>query len=427
MAKKMPPLSSRGLGSFLLILMVCSVLPVALIISLGVGIPFIFAVFVGYLAQLIVWGAMALRWKIYPKDPWIVIAAIYAILQSLTLGTVVLAQGTYEIMDLAGVFAKIVGILLFAGMMQALHPSEREIEKFLKGFLVLTFLALIFALIIDSDDLLNISNVSSSYELVVSSFFANRNQFGSFLFVSLVAHALYLNGRKLKLWNIMFFCFQVVFLTLTMSRGSFLAMVLFAGSFALFNLKRRPKYFVLFMGTIVTFAVVLLNTQVGATLQQLLFRTESGVSGRDVIWNYGTAIWLDYGVLFGTGTFRGVQLAQELGMGVSEFHSWIIDTLVSGGVFELFLLLIILGKVWFDLAKSGLDNYRRFVLYSAGIGILGLSFVESISIFTMGFVGTMYSIFLVSLPILYANLSLKRAQLDEKRESLRIPSFSSRQ
>lgn len=93
-----------------------------------------------------------------------------------------------------------------------------------------------------------------------------------------------------------------------------------------------------------------------------------------------------------------------------EFHSFFVETLVGGGIAELVVMMLILGLVWRKVVRSHLDSGRRHVLYASAVGVAGLACVESVSFFTVGLVGTLFTIFFVSLPLLYANLSLTDAQ-----------------
>src|SRR5699024_3342317 len=89
----------------------------------------------------------------------------------------------------------------------------------------------------------------------------------------------------------------------------------------------------------------------------------------------------------------------------SDFHSFLIETLVSGGLAELLFLLAVLALVWTQVAKSSLDSRRRHVLFASAAGVAGLSCVESVSLFTIGLVGTIFTIFFISLPLLCAELA----------------------
>ena len=171
--------------------------------------------------------------------------------------------GTYDVLDLLGAAAGIIGILVFAGLVQALHPSETDLHTFLGGFLWLTFIAIIVNFVQHASDIPLMFSADSSYQFEFASFFANRNQFGYFLFLGLVAHMLYLHGRRCRVHNIGLFALQIASLLLTMSRGSIAASVIFLTVFAVLRLRTKPKYFASFLAVSGIGAAVVVTTGVG--------------------------------------------------------------------------------------------------------------------------------------------------------------------
>lgn len=396
--------TQRGTGVIFLLLVIVAILPVAAVFTVGLPMFINAAVAGGYLIQLALVGFVALHWRVQPRDPWIWLALLYGILQALTLVFAVVQHGSFPLMDLVNAGSKIIGVIVYAGMAQALVPSEKEMRRFLVGFLWLTASAIIVNLLLNAADFSNLFTVNSSYELDFSSFFANRNQFGYFLFLSILAHTLYLHDKKPRLLNIILMAAQVASLLLTMSRGALLALLLFVVSFAVFQFRERARFLLSFIAGGVIFVLAARHFGFGTIFTDLVIRPDAGLSGRNDIWGIGLEVWLSHNIVFGLGSFRGSEIAQEQGMITPEFHSFFVETLVAGGLAELLLLVLILAIVWSRLAKSPLDSSRRHLLFSAGLGIAGLSLVESSSLFTIGLVGTMFTVFMVTLPILYSNL-----------------------
>ncbi|GEM_PF-4945934 len=414
------PLSHRrrlrpGTGTILLALIVVAIVPVTVVQVIGVPVPFTAAVATGYAVQTGIVVFVASRWRIQPRDPWIWIALVYGILQLATLLSVGFRYGTYDLMDLMGAVAGTVGIVVYTGLVQAMRPDEADLRKFLTGFLWLTLAAIIVNSVLHAQDIPQLLSASSSYQFELSSFFANRNQFGYFLFLSIVAHALHLAGRRPRLHNVGLFGLQIVSLLLTMSRGSIAATIIFAFVFALLQLRMRARYFIAAVMAAATAGTIMLLTDIGSTVRDLVLRPSAALAGRDVVWGIGLDIWREHGILLGSGGFRGVTLAQEHGMEFSEFHSFLIETLVSGGLAELLFLLAVLALVWTQVAKSSLDSRRRHVLFASAAGVAGLSCVESVSLFTIGLVGTIFTIFFISLPLLCAEMA---PPADRNRHSL---------
>lgn len=393
-----------GISKAVLLILVAAIVPVALVVSAEVSIPFTAAVVASYLLQIGIFFFIALRWELTPSDPWVGLALLCGFAQLLTLASTTFQYGSFATMDLANAFSKVAGIMLYGGLLSAVIPTEREFHRLLKGILAITVLAIFVNVILNWSEFSQIFTVTSSYSLDFSSFFANRNQFGAFLFISIVVHCLYMYRRKVTLVTVLLFAAQVASLILTMSRGALLAFAVFWVAFCLLELRRRPKHLAILISIGIFVVLVGLYLGLDDLFNRLVLRSESGVTGRDTLWGAGLEVWAHSGVFFGAGTFSGLEIAQQQGMVHTEFHSFWVETLVSGGIAELCIMLIILGIAWRRLAKSSLDSYRRNLLYSAAIGFLVLSLVESISLFTIGLVGTMYSMFLVSVPLLYARL-----------------------
>lgn len=387
-----------------MLVLLAAIVPVAAVVTLGIGVPFILAVAAGYVLQLLIVGAMVTRWSVHPRDPWIAIAVIYALTQLITLGLGILKFGGYESQDLLNVISKSLGVLMFAGVIQALVPTEQEIGRFLGGYLGITVASIVANVALNGADFPLLFGSGSTYALDFGSFFANRNQFGSFLFLSLVAHLLYLHGRKARWWNVGLFAAQFASILLTLSRGSMLATVVLLAAFAVLHVRHNPRYFLSLVGMVALLVTAAATTSLGDFISNAVLRADSGLTGRDDLWVLGLEIWRESGALFGVGLFQGIELARAQGMAFSEFHSFGVETLLSGGVVEAAILAVILGIVWRRLATSPVAAYPRHVLYASGLGMTALSLVESISLFTIGLVGTMFSIFAVSLPLLYSRV-----------------------
>src|SRR5699024_6200501 len=162
------------------------------------------------------------------------------------------------------------------------------------------------------------------------------------LFLSIVAHALCLAGRRPRLHNVGLFGLQIVSLLLTMSRGSIAATIIFAVVFALLQLRTRARYFIATVMAAATAGTIMLLADIGGAVRDLVLRPSAALSGRRVVWGIGLDIWTEHGNLLRSGVFRGVTLAQEHVMQFSEFHSFLIETRVSRGLAELQFLFAVL-------------------------------------------------------------------------------------
>ncbi len=390
-----------GRAVFLLILI--AVLPVALIMTFSPPVPLFAGVALGYVVQLVVVVAVSLRLRAKPRDPWVWIALLYGISQLVTLAVSNLRFGALEYMDLINAVSKSVGVLMFAGLAQAVATTNRGIEVLLRGIVGLALVSVVVNLVLNIGELGSLSAEQSSYTVSFSSFFGNRNQYGSFLFLSIVAHALLLTLRGARWVTPLVFAAQIASLILTMSRGALAATVVFFLAFTIFRFVKRPGHLVRLALLGLLAAGVIYYSGAVKAVNDLFVREDSGLSGRDELWSTGLHIWSTNDVLFGVGTFRGQQIAESLGMEFSEFHSFYVETLVSGGVVEFGLLMAIFAFVAFGIVPRTPESAVRHGLYAGGLAISALSMFESISFFTIGFVGTIFTVFVVTLPIMLAN------------------------
>src|SRR5699024_1304684 len=84
---------------------------------------------------------------------------------------------------------------------------------------------------------------------------------------------------------------QIVSLLLTMSRGSIAATIIFAFVFALLQLRMRARYLIAAVMAAATAETIMLLTDIGSTVRDLVLRPSAALAGRDVVWGIGLDIW----------------------------------------------------------------------------------------------------------------------------------------
>src|SRR5699024_11060420 len=185
-----------------------------------------------------------------------------------------------------------------------------------------------------------------------------------FLFLSIVAHALCLAGRRPRLHNVGLFGLQIVSLLLTMSRGSIAATIIFAVVFALLQLRTRARYFIATVMAAATAGTIMLLTDIGSTVRDLVLRPSAALAGRGDVWGIGLDRGSEHGLCLGSWGLLGGPAAREHGMQFSAFHSFRIEPPGSGGLAELLFLFAVRRLVWTRVVKSSLDSGRRHVLFA---------------------------------------------------------------
>ena len=295
--------------------------------------------------------------------------------------------------------------MIFVGISSQIHCNLSEFEKFMKNIQYLSLAIGLYNIIINFSVIMNIANISSSYQFNVTGVFGNRNQFGAFMFIAIISHFYYNCIKKADKIDIFIYFIQFINLLLSMSRGALLATISFMIIYLVVYKKilvRYPILVILFIGLIV---ILVTNKNVHLFMERNLLRLDIGTNGRIVIWNIGLKIITSsvFSMLFGNGYYSGIQIGKKYGMKVNQFHNYFIDILVGGGIFELIITLsLFIGC--FVFVKKCFDNKLKKVFYCSIFSYFILCFVESESILSIGYVDVINTIFFISMPIILGNL-----------------------
>ncbi len=242
----------------------------------------------------------------------------------------------------------------------------------MKYLLFFSIIACIYNLVFNFTEIISIRYITSGYELNLKSFFVNRNQFGSFLFISIVAHYYLLSGKKVQVLNIFIFALQITNLTLTMSRGAILASAIFFIILYLQHLKNiRVITSIIILISLMIF-VILLSNKIMDFISDNILRLDAGVTGRSEIWEMGLTVLAQNNIINGVGYFTGVELAKAQGFQFQEFHSLYIDTLVNGGIIELAFLMTLLIYIFKRCIKKCYDREYKKIYIASFFGIFVL-------------------------------------------------------
>lgn len=308
--------------------------------------------------------------------------------------------------DYLNLMAKFLSITLLFSVMKTISVSWSDIKNFSKFMVWLSVVACVFNIIANRSSFNSSLFQMSAYQISFRSFFLNRNQFGMFLVVSLFFVELFFEKNNWLKYGIITLILANLFLTL--SRGSMISALLFLFLDYAFYRRLNPKKIIvpsIFIGI----ALLWLFQQDGfsAFFQNSVIRSEQGNTGRFSIWGHGFNVLTKTNFLNGCGFYSGVDLAHNAGMGVDQFHSLYIDSLVDGGI----LYLIIVLGLYFDvykqcrnkiLDKRILSAYRAFA-----IAVLVMASNESVSFFSVGWVDTLFTISCFSFPLLLSNIDWK--------------------
>lgn len=318
-----------------------------------------------------------------------------------------LSYGEINILDIADILVRwfsIVYLFLVCGKMAI---DEKTLLQFMKWILGIGILSCVYNLFFNFAEIINISELANSYQANFKSFFANRNQFATFLVITIIA-SLYLlknSDYKSKLYKVLFGV-AALNLLLTFSRTAIIATCLYLLLVVCWELRGHFfKKYLLLTALVLLAIAVLMSPATQQLTNTLIIREESisDVSGRSDIWQTGLGLVSGANVAFGVGEFNGLERAKQSGFEFTQFHSFYIDSLVLGGVYWLVMMIVIL-LVTIKRIKVGLAHSKYYpITYYSFVVFIILSAFESVGLFGLGYVDTITTVFFVSVPLLYAN------------------------
>lgn len=314
-----------------------------------------------------------------------------------------------NINDIINILAKVFNIFILFIVITKVRINKDHFIKFVKLVLFLGLISCIYNIVKNFDDMLNINNLASSYEAEFNSFFANRNQFGIFMVISMISTFFVLDKENKIIYKLLIPIF-IINLILTMSRTSILAIIIFIIVRECMNLtaKRALKniYICLALG------IIMYNVLIPYTglINKMFIRGESisNASDRTDIWNMGLDVAMNNNFITGLGYFSAQEIAKGMGFEYTQFHSLYVDTLVSGGVVELALLAYIFYFLIKKIKESEIDRKMKYNFYAMYVAFIILSIFESCSFFSIGYVDTIFTIYFITIPILYSNCAIEK-------------------
>lgn len=145
------------------------------------------------------------------------------------------------------------------GFMKSVLLHKDHIQAFMRFLVMFSIIACIYGLIFDRNEVLSIRYVSNTNLVNVRSFFANRNQFASFLLLAVIANLYLCMDKQDKRVNCLALALQVGCIMLTFSRGALFSVVIVFGLMIIQSKGYTNKIFVLFIGLFLLL-VILLNS-----------------------------------------------------------------------------------------------------------------------------------------------------------------------
>ncbi|MFK5581802.1 O-antigen ligase family protein [Serinicoccus sp. LYQ131] len=318
----------------------------------------------------------------------------------------------YELADIANSILKPLGLLLYIGLFTGVKIRVEAVHDALKFLFYAGAVAVLFGLLRSGPDVVAVLlGGGSSYDANFSSFFGNRNQFGYFVFMALLA-GFVCSARSVPLrFRRIIIGLLLAGLIFSMSRGALLASAILIMCLLIFR-GRLWMAGALAVATSVAFLVGVRWLPHFGEFERLFLRPEAGLAGRDALWRYGVDVWIE-SPLFGVGGFRAITAAQNAGMEQTQFHSFYVESLASGGFIEISILLTCLIFPFAKALRVCLHQTDASTYVSGYVALFVLLSFESIGLFSAGYVDTIFTIVFVTIPyILFCQNPAPLAKFD---------------
>lgn len=315
--------------------------------------------------------------------------------------------GDYKLLDFANIICQFLNILLLFVCLINIKIEEEYIYKFMKAIVIMGVIACIINMILYFEEITQTILGNLKYSSI-KSFFANRNQFAFFIYISIIANS-FLILKENKKSNKFIFILLLANVFSTMSRTGILLALAFLILSMLYLDKHDKKTKIIYLTLMLIFGIIVMLVLgfLKPELMEQIIRIESlkNLSGRTKIWENGITLWLENptNMLFGAGRFNGNDVLQIKKKTFTQFHNIYLDFLITGGILELIFAIYIYAYVINKIKKSNMDVKYKKIYNAVFITYFIYAFFESVGRFSIGATDTLCFIFFISIPLLYSN------------------------
>lgn len=381
---------------------------------------------ISFFAQtlLVVICAILNKIKLDKKDFLLVFLVVMVQLLSNIMG-IIMVNNVFYMELLVGVSTTINVTFFIILAKKYEYVSPNDIQELYRRIVIVGIISCLFNLLLNYKGLLSLSFINNSYEAQFSSFFKNRNTYGIFLLVCIIANRYLIinkNPHASKLVSVLF----AISLILTMSRTSIVGLIVFYACFLFTNESRRisrKRLLIIFSVICITIASIIIisnNQELYSKLDTLLFRTNSldDGSGRFDIWENGFRIAMNYSPFFGVGHYNAFWINENIfGNTLQYFHSIYIEMLATYGLFGLAILLYALRSLYRLIKKA--DKKNQKFLKSTFLCFVVISLFETTTKFSVGYADTISMLSFFTIPILIATIDFRKKKLNTIDASIR--------
>lgn len=318
--------------------------------------------------------------------------------------------GNYQLLDVFNIACFFINILLlFIGMID-FKVDEKKINIFMKLIVFMGIVACINNMILYFNEILQtigLAKISGSINM--KSFFANRNQFAFFLYLTIIANIYVIISQKNNLIYKLLMLLFLGNLFFSMSRTGMLVVAIFFVLYFIFcdKINTKTKITILVLCAILGIIAFIIMMNINPQLVNYIGRFEriKDLSGRTRIWERGIDLLLQnpINLIFGVGRFQGTELLVFKTKSFTQFHNIYIDMLVTGGLMLLGFIFWIYYFVVKTIKESKIDKKYKILYKAMFITFAIYICFESFGRFSIGSSDTLCLIFFITIPLLHAN------------------------
>lgn len=341
-------------------------------------------------------------------------------------------SGNYEKLDFINIACIFLNVLMLFVAFTNLKIEEKYMTYFFVGIVLVGLIACFVNIYLFKDEILLM--IKTAKQISIKSFFAHRNQFAVFLYVSIISNIMLILRSNKKIVKALLFIPLIIFgvsIITTSSRTGIATTAVFIILFFITtnSIKLIHKFFIVYLliVTVLTGYIVTLNkspeiiTKMTDFIDNVLIRedTVKSFTGRNIFWEIAkeTLQESNTNMAFGIGRFLAVNLIEKYY--VSQYHNFYIETLMTGGIMELAFFIFIHIFTIVKVFISKIDTKYKLFYLSMLISLAVYGIFESMSRFSIGCADTLCLIFFVTIPLLHSNTYKKEEnKIIEEIESL---------
>lgn len=325
-------------------------------------------------------------------------------------------SGNYEQLDFINIICIFLNILMLFVCFTNLKIEEKYMTYFFVGMVFAGLVASAVNIYLYKEEILTM--LTTAKQISIKSFFAHRNQFAVFLYASIISNIMLILRSNKKVVKVLLFIPLIIFglsIITTSSRTGIATTALFVILFFITtsSIKFTHKFFIVYLLTVLLISsyVIIINkypeiaVKTSDFVENVLIRENSikSFTGRNEFWKIAMEVLQKNktNMSFGIGRFLAIDLIENYG--VTQYHNFYIEALMTGGVMELVFFIFIHIFTLIKVFISKIDKKYKLFYLSMIISLAIYGMFESMSRFSIGCADTLCLIFFITVPLLHSN------------------------